>query len=885
MKRIVRNLLAGLRRRTRGAACPPARSRRRLGCESLEDRRLLSAAPYGAYPDDTGEFMLGDVLVTVVFMESNANVSLVNPNTENWTPALISAAKQKLQTGVEWWEQTLATQFPASPHELNFHFDFTYADQPVLTSYEPISQSSDYFQYWMYDFLNPLGYNQGGSFTNDIRAFNHAQRLAHGTDWAYTLFVVNDTNDSDNKFAYGGSFQQAFSYAGGQFIVSPVSRPASTFAHETGHMFWARDEYAGGGSYSDRRGYYNTQNWNASDNPAPGFTQVVSIMRENPLDAAYNAYTSSPSSLAMIGWQDSDGDGIFDVLDVPHTLSGSGYLDPAAGQYRFVGSSSVQTLANRNPSGLQDDITLNKISRAEYRIDGGSWQTAAVYGTAVAELNLSFPVPTAGVHSVEIRTVDAVTGITSPTFHGDTSRPAVLNPGLSGFIWNDSDSDQTLDNSETRLSGWTVRLVDANGSPLNLVQTLEPDGYAAGTVLNSVHPQARLSVVGDAAGTVIAATYGTQKIFGNRSYQGTSPTWKQAGLGLRADFTAPVTTVRLDAIGTLTADRARLEAYDRFGTLLGRYTTGPLANGQSEVMQIQVPAAQIAYVIAEAHSGSAVRLDRLRWGPETAVTTNAQGAYAMPGLPAGDYFVEAVSSSGQVAANSRREVTLADGETLGSVNLIAQSGTVSWQNPGRPTDVNADGIVTALDALILINYINSHPGAAGLPAGEAPPPYLDVDGNSLITAADVLVVINQLNNAAVAAGGESSALTEVPSETPAVPTLARSASEWDAALSPPAVPTLARSASEWEPSLRVPMSDTPIKADSSGGLSPAEGEEPVAFASVQGWHSARPFPRSPGVPDAAAVQRRTNRAPADQRVSLDDALATILDGEDWLASD
>ena len=139
-----------------------------------------------------------------------------------------------MQTGVEWWEQTLATQFPNSPHQLDFQFDFTYADNPVLTNYEPISQISDYFQYWMYDFLNPLGYNQGGSFSNDIRAFNHAQRLAHGTDWAFTVFVVNDTVDGDDKFALGSSFPQAFSYAGGQFMVSPASRPASTFAHETG---------------------------------------------------------------------------------------------------------------------------------------------------------------------------------------------------------------------------------------------------------------------------------------------------------------------------------------------------------------------------------------------------------------------------------------------------------------------------------------------------------------------------------------------------------------------------------------------------------------------------------------------------------------------------
>jgi hypothetical protein len=50
-------------------------------------------------------------------------------------------------------------------------------------------------------------------------------------------------------------------------------------------------------------------------------------------------------------------------------------------------------------------------------------------------------------------------------------------------------------------------------------------------------------------------------------------------------------------------------------------------------MQIQRPTADIAYVIADAHSGLAVRLDRLRFGPETVVKTDVQGAYAISGRP------------------------------------------------------------------------------------------------------------------------------------------------------------------------------------------------------------------------------------------------------------
>jgi hypothetical protein len=87
------------------------------------------------------------------------------------------------------------------------------------------------------------------------------------------------------------------------------------------------------------------------------------------------------------------------------------------------------------------------------------------------------------------------------------------------------------------------------------------------------------------------------------------------------------------------------------------------------------------------------------------------------------------------------------------VDLIAHTGEIAWQNPVRPADVTGEGEVTALDALVIINYINGHGGDLSVPASDVPPPYYDVDGNGLVTAGDVLLVINQLNNAAAASGG------------------------------------------------------------------------------------------------------------------------------------
>ena len=770
--------------RTRAGRCAV------LGVERLEDRRLLTSVPFGALPMDTGEFMLGDVLVTVVLMESSGQISSVNPNTENWRPETIEAAKSKVIEGMQWWEQTLATQFPNNTAPLNFHFDFTFADAPVLTNFEPIANPSTYFadhydpntsttrQGWIKDFLNLVGHNTTGDFSRDIRAFNHQQRLAHETEWAFTVFVVNDENDADGMFAPGGFFR-AFAYAGGQFLVSPAGRPASTFAHEAGHMFWARDEYPGAGSYYDWRGYYNSQNLNAVDsNPVPRAVFVTvqqdSLMakdytRQEMVDltggqwqldegrplltSAWENHTSSPSSLAMIGWQDSDGNGILDVLDVPFALNGAAYLDTLAGVYRFVGNSAVQTLPNRNSSGTQSDITINRIQRAEYRIDGGPWQTAGTYDAFRVSMDLRIPVPSSAAHAIEIRTVDDRTGVTSPVFSGSTDALAAAEkPGINGFLWNDQNGDEQFDVGERPISGWTVRLVDEADQPLDLMRSVEPDGYPINTRLDQVDPTATLKALVNGAQQGVVASLSTSSSTGIRVLGYLPNMVATTGVNnwnrdtqLRVDFASPVSVVRLDAIAASATAYARLEAYDSGGNLLQRYTTRGLTAGQAEMMRIERPTPDIAYVIAREHGDTAIQLDHLRFGVATQTATGRSGSYHLTGLPAGSYRVQVVAPPNASAVGQIQTVTIGEGELASGVNFTGSPP--AWQNSVDAADVTGDGDVTPLDVLMLINFVNSHldtPAVAD--SGHTPPPYYDVNGDGYVTSTDVLLVINRLNN-------------------------------------------------------------------------------------------------------------------------------------------
>ncbi len=109
-----------------------------------------------------------------------------------------------------------------------------------------------------------------------------------------------------------------------------------------------------------------------------------------------------------------------------------------------------------------------------------------------------------------------------------------------------------------------------------------------------------------------------------------------------------------------------------------------------------------------------------------------------------------------------------DGLTSNEATVLVHVLTdpLPWQNPIEALDVNADGFISPLDALLIINYMNAHPGDSALPNPPipplVPPPYLDTTGDNLVTPLDALLVINYLN--AAAAGGQSNAAGEAEGE-------------------------------------------------------------------------------------------------------------------------
>ncbi|MFL2869380.1 MAG: Ig-like domain-containing protein [Pirellulaceae bacterium] len=89
-----------------------------------------------------------------------------------------------------------------------------------------------------------------------------------------------------------------------------------------------------------------------------------------------------------------------------------------------------------------------------------------------------------------------------------------------------------------------------------------------------------------------------------------------------------------------------------------------------------------------------------------------------------------------------------DWSNVATVSIDVIDDPYPWQNKANPLDVNWDGEVSPIDALLIITYMNDHPGNPTLPTptpGNSPPPFLDPNGDNSVDPIDALMIINYLN--------------------------------------------------------------------------------------------------------------------------------------------
>ena len=179
-------------------------------------------------------------------------------------------------------------------------------------------------------------------------------------------------------------------------------------------------------------------------------------------------------------------------------------------------------------------------------------------------------------------------------------------------------------------------------------------------------------------------------------------------------------------------------------------------------MTLSRAAGDIAYAIASAHAGTAIRFDNLQFGAETEQLTNSRGDFSFSHLPAGNYTLTvAAQEDYELTTNTNWSIELADRlDNLTNFDFGARLVTgANWQNPVEPLDVDNDGFIAPIDVLLIVSHLNqygSHPLPVPPQPPELPPPFLDVDGDDHVAPVDALLIIGHLNSQDASADGEDS---------------------------------------------------------------------------------------------------------------------------------
>ena len=256
------------------------------------------------------EFMLGSILVNVIFPESQAG-------TENWTDDEIAEVIQFITRGCgDFVQHTLWTDLGPS-------FTINYEDyRRIPVSNEPIEVGIAMDTIWISEALDNLGY-PGDSHLLQVHDLNNDTRGEFGTEWVFTAFVV----DASENECWAVRDMIAYSWFGGPFMVIPYPTceygDSLGFSHffvkEMCHIFWAMNEDAGSAvSCLETSGYIPILNRNSRTGERVCAPYVPCIMNDDPFGNSWpGGYIPVCNyTMAQVGFTDNTGNKIPDIYEV-----------------------------------------------------------------------------------------------------------------------------------------------------------------------------------------------------------------------------------------------------------------------------------------------------------------------------------------------------------------------------------------------------------------------------------------------------------------------------------------------------------------------------------------------------------------------------------------
>jgi hypothetical protein len=137
------------------------------------------------------------------------------------------------------------------------------------------------------------------------------------------------------------------------------------------------------------------------------------------------------------------------------------------------------------------------------------------------------------------------------------------------------------------------------------------------------------------------------------------------------------------------------------------------------------------------------------------VTTNSSGnatfSYQSPTeIPAGRFITSLATQLIDLDSNpATPPVHFETSEFSAGIVVEAEA---PWYNAARPLDVNNDQLISAIDVLLVINYLNAF-GSGPLPSSRPlDTGFLDTNDDKVVSALDVLLIINFLNSDSLGEG-------------------------------------------------------------------------------------------------------------------------------------
>lgn len=189
---------------------------------------------------NNSDVMDGTVAVAVFMLESDGTI---DPNVYSWTQSERDAAVLKIIEGLNWWVDQSRAFGLGRP--LQFTYNFFFPDNPVCQiPYEPVLHSGFDTTTYIESVMNKLGVTQGNIFTR-VGAFNRQLKEEMRADWAFSAFIAYNSPTAPTAFTDGRS---SWAYIGGPYSMLLYRSfgwdLSQVIIHETGHIFYACDEYS-----------------------------------------------------------------------------------------------------------------------------------------------------------------------------------------------------------------------------------------------------------------------------------------------------------------------------------------------------------------------------------------------------------------------------------------------------------------------------------------------------------------------------------------------------------------------------------------------------------------------------------------------------------------